>query len=74
MLEQVKRALLNYADVDPSAITADTDLIRDLKLNSYDFVAMIGEFEDSYGIEIPEDKLLEMHTVGDIAKYLSDNT
>ena len=73
MLEQVKRALLNYADVDPSTITADTDLIRDLKLNSYDFVAMIGEFEDSYGIEIPDEDAETFQTVGDLVRYVEEN-
>ena len=74
MFEKVKKAIITYVDVDPNTITKDTDLLRDLKMNSYDLVTMIGEFEDEYGIEIPEEKLMEMHTVGEFAQYMSDNT
>ena len=70
MFEKIKTKLLDYVDVDESEITPETEFLKDLKMNSYDIVSMIGELEDEFGIEIDTDDLAEIRTIDDLAKYI----
>ena len=70
MLNYVKKNILEYVDVEPEAITEDTRFIRDLHINSYDFISIIGKVETELNIEIPDMEMREIETVGDMADFL----
>ena len=72
MFEKIKTTLLNYVDVEPDNITPQTEFLKDLKMNSYDIITMIGQLEEEFGITIETEDLETMLTVGDLAKYLSE--
>ena len=56
--------------MDSATITADTDIIKDLGADSLDVVELLMALEEKTGKTIPEDKVAEIKTVGDIAKVL----
>lgn len=70
MLEKVKKILLDYTEVPASEITLETDLVKDLDLNSLDVVNIVVAFEDEFDIEIPDRAIKNLTTVGDIVNYL----
>lgn len=72
MFEKVKKTLLEYVDCNPEEITEGTEFLKDLKMNSYDIITMIGQIEDEFGITIDYEDLHDILTVGDLVKYLSD--
>ena len=72
MLEKVRNILEEYVDVPKELITTETNLLNDLGLSSLDVVNMIVEFEDEFEIEIPDRKLSEIVTVGDVVKMLQE--
>ena len=72
MLNAIKNIILEYAEVDESQLTEDTNIITDLNLNSYDFISIIGKIEDEFGIEIPERDVPNFETLGDVEQYLRD--
>jgi len=72
MFEKLKKTLLDYVDCEPESITPETEFLKDLKMNSYDIITMIGELEDEFGISIDSEDLKEIVSVGDLAKYLSE--
>lgn len=72
MLEKVRNILEEYVDVPKEQITMETNLLNDLGLSSLDVVNMIVAFEDEFEIEIPDRKLSEIVTVGDIVKLLQE--
>ena len=74
MFEKVRSTLLEYIEVDKDSITEDTEFLKDLKMNSYDIFTIIGQLEDEFNITIDTDTLETIVTVGDLAKYLSENT
>ncbi|MEI3424711.1 MAG: acyl carrier protein [Christensenellales bacterium] len=49
----------------------ESRLIEDLKADSLDVVELIMDLEQQYGIEIPDDDLPNIHTVGDIVNYIN---
>lgn len=72
MLEIIRDILVEYADVPKEQITMETNFLNDLGLSSLDVVNMIVAFEDEFEIEIPDRKLSEIVTVGDVVKLLQE--
>ena len=72
MLDKMKELIVNYVDVKPEDITEDSRFVEDLGFNSYDFMSLLGELETEYDITIDEAEAIEIHTVGEAVKYLSE--
>lgn len=72
MLDTLKEIITMYADVDTDEITYETNLRNDLALNSLILMNMIVDVEDHFGIEIPENDIMEFDTVGDVISYLEN--
>lgn len=51
-------------------LTLQTDLVRDLQLNSFDVVNIIIAFETEFGIEIETQQIRHIQKIKDIADYL----
>ncbi|MDE6426440.1 MAG: acyl carrier protein [Ruminococcus sp.] len=69
MFEKLKEIITNYVEVNPDDITTDSRLIEDIGLNSYDFMCMLGDIEDEYGISIDEAEIVNLRTVGEAIAY-----
>lgn len=70
MLEKVREILLNHTQTSADEIELNTELVKDLGLNSLDVVSLIIDFEDKFGIEISDRTIRDFVTVGDIVDYL----
>jgi len=70
MLNIISKLIMEYVEVDESLITRETNPIRDLKLNSYDFISIIGKIESELGIEINERDIRKLETLGDLDDYI----
>lgn len=53
-----------------SAITYDTDFVKDLGLSSFDVINMVCAFEDYYNTEIPSRDIWQLHRVQDVIEYM----
>lgn len=71
MLEKIKELICNYVEVSKEDITENSLFIEDLGFNSYDFVSMLGELEEEFGVTVDENDILEIHTVGEAVDYLT---
>ena len=69
--EKICAMLSKQMDVPMDQITMDTRLVEDLKADSLDVVELNMDIEQEYGIQVPEEELPNVHTVGDILKFLS---
>jgi acyl carrier protein len=72
MLEAIKEILIQYTEVEKSLITEDSNLQNDLELNSFDVMNIVVDFEDTFGIEIPDEDVSGLVTVKDIEEYLAE--
>ncbi len=72
MLKFIIRTLQEFVEVNEDEITEDTHFISDLHLTSYDIVSIVGKLESSLGIEIPDDEIRNLETIGDLKKYLEE--
>ncbi|MDE7360883.1 MAG: acyl carrier protein [Oscillospiraceae bacterium] len=73
ILEKVKDLIADQLDVaDKDSITEGSSITDDLGADSLDVVDLVMALEDEFGIEIPEDEVENIKTVGDIIKYIED--
>jgi acyl carrier protein len=56
--------------IDPSQLTPGARFSEDLELDSLDLIELIMEVEDFYGIEIPDNEVANIMTLGQAAAYL----
>ena len=70
MLEQMREIILQYVEAKPEDITLEARFIEDLHFNSYDFMSLLGELEDTLGVTVDEQEVMELRTVGDAVAYL----
>ena len=71
--EKVKKILMDQLDVEEEKVTADASITEDLGADSLDFVDLVMSLEEEFDVEIPDDQVENIKTVGDIVKYIEDN-
>ena len=71
--EELKNVIVETLSADADAITMEARLTEDLNADSLDAVELNMALEEKCGVSIPDDKLSEMKTVGDIYNYLTEN-
>ena len=73
VLEKVKAILAEQFDVEEDKVTADTDLQEDLGADSLDVVDLLMSIEDEFGVEVPDDEIENIKTVGSLGSYIEAN-
>ena len=73
IFEKVKDLIADQLDVaDKDGITEASSITDDLGADSLDVVDLVMALEDEFSVEIPEDEVENIKTVGDIVKYIED--
>lgn len=70
MFQKVKSKFLEYCEYPEDKLTENTEIVKDLQINSLDIMLMLGDLEDEYDIRFDEDELIDMVTVGDFVKLM----
>ncbi len=56
----------------PVRVVADTDIVRDLDVDSLALMNIVMELEDTFDVSIPLDRLAPVRTAGDLAALLRE--
>ena len=67
---QIVQSLATYLKRDPSAITESHHLRDDLGLDSVAIIELLFEIEDRFKIQIPDQDLPGLSTVGSVSEYV----
>ncbi|MFA6738219.1 MAG: acyl carrier protein [Bacteroidales bacterium] len=71
--EKVKQIIVDKLGADESEVTPTANFTNDLGADSLDTVELIMEFEEVFGINIPDEAAEKISTVGAAIKYIEDN-
>lgn len=69
--EKIRNMIAKQMDIPAESITEDSRLGEDLKADSLDLVELVMDLEQEYGVQVPEDALPSIKTVGDIVAFLN---
>ena len=73
VLEKVKMILSSQFDVEEDSITPETNIADDLGADSLDVVDMLMSLEDEFDVEIPDEEIKRIRTVGELVAYIEEN-
>ncbi len=73
IFEKVRKIICDQFDLDEDDVTPETLLEEDLEADSLDLVDLVMSFEDEFHIEVPDEDVENIKTVGDIVKYIEEN-
>ncbi len=73
VFDKVKELIIDQLDVDEDSVTAGANIQDDLGADSLDVVDLVMSLEEEFDIEIPDEAVENIKTVGDIVKYIEDN-
>ena len=73
VIEKVKSLISQNIGVGTEEIAPDSSFIDDLGADSLDIVELVMNFEDSFGIEIPDEDAEKISTVQDAIDYIVDH-
>lgn len=74
IFERVREIICSQLDLNEDRVTMDSNILEDFDADSLDLVDLVMSFEDEFGIEVPDDQTENFHTVGDIVRYIEENT
>ena len=72
VFDKVKELISEQLDVKADDITEASNIQDDLGADSLDVVDLVMALEDEFDVEIPEDQVENIRTVGDIVKFIED--
>lgn len=73
VFEKLKKILAEQLDVDADSITKDSLLIEDLGADSLDAIDIVMSVVDEFKIEVPDEIIEKIETVGDMLNYIENN-
>jgi len=73
VFDQVRDMIASQLQVDAASITPESRLVEDLKADSANVMVMILELENQFNIEVEDEVILNLKTVGDIARYIEEH-
>ena len=73
VFEKIKAILSSQLDVDAEELSLETKIAEDLGADSLDVVEMLMSIEGEFDVEIPDEEIEKLKTIGDVVDYIQNN-
>lgn len=73
IFERIKEILADQLDASTEDMTMESDIAEDLGADSLDVVELLMAIEDEFDVEIPDEEIENIKTIGDLVKYIETN-
>ncbi|MBR1739882.1 MAG: acyl carrier protein [Ruminococcus sp.] len=74
VFDKIREIIVEQLDVDEDKVTTEASITEDLGADSLDVVDLVMSIEESFDLEIPDEEVENIKTVGDIVKYIEAKT
>ena len=71
MLEKVQEMLAEALNISVDKVAADAKIVEDLGADSLDLVEVIMAIEDEFDVQIKDEDLESLKSVGDLINYIT---
>lgn len=72
IFEKLKAIAVNQIGIDEELVKPESDIIKDLGLDSLDIVDMLMSVEETFGVTIDDGDVAEMKTVADVVRFIEN--
>ncbi len=72
MFERIREIVADKVGIDEADITMETSFADDLDADSITLFELVMALEDEFNIEIDDESIEQIKTVGDIVNYLEE--
>ena len=72
VFDKIKDIIVEQLDVEEDSVTMEASITDDLGADSLDVVDLVMSIEESFDVEIPDEEVENIKTVGDIVKYIEN--
>ena len=73
VFEKIKAILAEQLDANEEDLTMDTNIAKDLGADSLDVVELLMSIEDEFEVEIPDEEIENIKTIGELTEYIQNN-
>ena len=74
VFERIREIICDQLDLEDDKVTMDSDIMEDFEADSLDVVDLVMSIEDEFGLEVPDDQIENFRTVGDVVRYIEENS
>jgi acyl carrier protein len=74
IFEKITEILAEQLAADQETMTAETKIAEDLGADSLDLVDLLMSIEDEFGVEIPDEEVENLHTIGEVCDFIAKHT
>ena len=67
---RIRSIVAEQLGVDLTEISSEANILDDLGADSLDVVELMMTLEDAFDIEVPDERLESMRTIGDVERYI----
>ena len=68
---RIQSIVAEQLGVEMSEVTKDASILDDLGADSLDVVELVMTLEDAFDIEVPDEEVEGMRTIGDVESYVT---
>ena len=73
VFDKLKGLIVDQLDAEEDKVTENASITDDLGADSLDVVDLVMSIEEEFDMEIPDEAVEKIKTVGDIVKYIESN-
>lgn len=72
IFEKLKAIAVNDIGIDADKVKPESDIIKELGLDSLDIVDMLMKVEETFGVTIDDSDVVELKTVADVVRFIEN--
>ncbi len=73
VFERLQGLVAEQLGVEPDQVVREAEFVQDLNADSLDMVELVMSLEEEFGIEISDEEVENIRTVGDAVDYIDEN-
>ena len=74
VFERIREIICDQLDLEEDKVTMESNIMEDFEADSLDVVDLVMSIEDEFGLEVPDDQIENFRTVGDVVRYIEENS
>ncbi len=74
VFERIREIICEQLDLEEDSVTMDSNIMEDFEADSLDLVDLVMSLEDEFNMEVPDDQIENFRTVGDVVRYIEENS